>query len=49
MQEKTVISVRPKRGSDIKPRLEAYAKKMERSANYFAQKAIEQFLKKNKA
>jgi len=49
MADKKVISVRPPKDSDIKYRLEIYAKKNERSSNYFAVKAIEIFLKKNKA
>lgn len=44
MADKRVISIRPPKGSDIKPRLEEYAKKHDRSASYFAVKAIEDFL-----
>lgn len=49
MADKKVISVRPPKDSTIKDRLEAFAKKNDRSSNYFAVKAIEDFLKKNKA
>lgn len=49
MADKKVISVRPPKDSNIKVRLEAFAQKNERSSNYYAVKAIEEFLKKNKA
>lgn len=46
--DKTVISVRPPEGSDIKEKLAKLADETERSMNYWAVKAIEELLKKHK-
>lgn len=42
------ISVRPNKDSDLKERLQKLSDKTERSMNYHAIKAIEQYLQKNK-
>lgn len=45
-EDKGVISVRPPEDSDIKERLGKLAESTERSMNYHAVKAIEEYLKK---
>lgn len=47
-EDKGVISVRPPEGSDLKEKLSKLADDTERSMNYHAVKAIEEYLKKNK-
>lgn len=46
--DKGVISVRPPEGSDIKEKLQKLADQTERSMNFHAIKAIEQYLVKTK-
>lgn len=46
-KDKNVISVRPPEGSDIKERLAKLAEEQERSMNYLAVKAIEEYLTKH--
>jgi predicted transcriptional regulator len=48
MSEKGTITVRPPKKSDLKNRLIKYSERMERSMNYIAVKAIEEYLKKSK-
>lgn len=48
-EDKGVISVRPPEGSDMKEKLQKLADDTERSMNFHAIKAIEQYLVKNKA
>lgn len=45
-EDKGVISVRPPEDSDIKEKLQKHADNTERSMNYHAVKAIEEYLKK---
>ncbi|HRP30480.1 MAG TPA: hypothetical protein PKV73_01245 [Agriterribacter sp.] len=45
-EDKGVISVRPPENSDMKERLSKYADDTERSMNYHAVKAIEEYLSK---
>jgi predicted transcriptional regulator len=47
-EDKGVISVRPPEDSNIKERLIKLAEDTERSMNYWAVKAIEEILKKQK-
>ena len=47
-EDKGVISVRPPEGSDLKEKLQKLADDTERSMNFHAVKAIEQYLVKNK-
>lgn len=47
-EDKGVISVRPPEGSDMKDKLQKLAEDTERSMNYHAVKAIEQYLTKSK-
>ena len=47
-EDKGNISTRPPKGSTLKQRLQTLADKTERSMNYHAIKAIEQYLQKNK-
>ena len=46
-EDKGVISVRPPEGSDLKQRLNDYAEATERSMNYHAVKAIDEYLTKH--
>lgn len=48
MNDKGVITVRPPKNSDLKDRLGKAALKVERSMNFLAIKAIEEYLKKQK-
>lgn len=47
-EDKGVISVRPPEGSDLKEKLQKLADNTERSMNFHAVKAIEQYLLKPK-
>lgn len=47
-EDKGVISVRPPEGSDLKEKLAKLADDTERSMNYHAVKAIEEYVKKHK-
>lgn len=47
-EDKGVISVRPPENSDMKEKLQKLADDTERSMNYHAVKAIEQYLIKSK-
>lgn len=47
-EDKGVISVRPPEGSDLKDKLQKLADDTERSMNFHAVKAIEQYLIKTK-
>jgi predicted transcriptional regulator len=49
MSDKSVITVRPPKDSGLKERLLKAAEKVERSMNYIAVKAIEDYLKKQKS
>ncbi len=49
MNDKGVITVRPPKNSDLKDRLGKAALKVERSMNFLAIKAIEEYLKKQKS